>query len=148
MRKLLAGRRALQLLLAMAFIVAGCVANPVKEIPDLEIVSIGAITSKLAGDIKPGVSQSDESASFRHWHHYFQYCRGCYERRLLDQQFFGAYRPACDARKGKLSYQPSIQSPRRIDCLSSSGALLFAIFAKVESKTVSGVGTATLWFIS
>ena len=136
-------------LLLLAVGLAGCLGNPVKDIPDLANVSIGSVTARLAEDITPGPSSSDESANFRHWRHSFQYCRVCYDRGLFDGHFFGAYQPACEARQGKFLFLPSREYPSRVECHTAGGELLFAVYAKVESKTVNSLGTsAMLWFVT
>lgn len=146
-----APRGAFQTFLLLAAVgLAGCLSNPViKDMPDLANVSIGAVTAKLAEDIKPGASTSDESESFRHWRHSFQYCRICYDRKLFDLRFFGAYQPACEARQGNFLFLPSREYPTHVECRTAGGQLHFAVYAKVESKTINSLGTsAMLWFVT
>lgn len=122
---------------------AGCVSNPVRDMPNLATASVGDVTAKLAEDIKPGRSSKDESENFHHWRHHFPYCRTCYTRGLLDGQLFGAYQPACEARQANFSYLPTRENPKFVECRSAAGELIFAVHAKVESGKALGT-----WFIT
>ncbi len=128
---------------------SGCLGTQVRDIPDLANLTVGEVTTKLSEDIKPGPSGMEASENFRHWHHEFQYCRGCYSRDLLEGRFFNAYKPYCDAKQGAFSYQPSRKYPRGVECRSSSGNLIFVVYAKIESRSFYSLGnTVYEWFIT